>query len=119
MLTLAINRLGHIEIKAGKGLDAAQKAIFLSELAKLGYRLTNPELLDEADPDILRDYDLIMKTLEKKRGGNVRYVPLFSGFPESVPNDRKYLFKRILSDFQHTVKSNLMRQTFALDLQIV
>ena len=70
-----------------------KKATFFAELAKLGYRIVNP---NEFHDDLLTDYDTTISTLTKMRGGDVTYVPLFQGFPESVPDQDQYFVNRII-----------------------
>ncbi|WP_052600143.1 TerD family protein [Aureispira sp. CCB-QB1] len=96
MKTIALNRLNILGIAKGNGLSQAHQLTFLAELAQLGYRITNPEILQEVSSTFLMDYKHLMSTLTKKRGGDVTYVPLFKKFPEQVPNDAVYFSKRII-----------------------
>lgn len=96
MKTIALNRLNILGIAKGNGLSETHQVTFLAELAKLGYRVTNPELLQEVSSGFLMDYKHLLKTLVKKRGGDVQYVPLFNKFPDEVPNDAEYFSKRIV-----------------------
>jgi stress response protein SCP2 len=96
MKTIALNRLNILGIAKGNGLSDTHQLTFLAELAKLGYRVTNPEMLQEVSSRFLMDYKHLLKTLAKKRGGDVQYVPLFKNFPDEVPNGADYLSKRII-----------------------
>lgn len=96
MKTIALNRLNLLGIAKGNGLKPVQKKTFQAELAHLGYRLTNPEMLDEVSEAFLLDYKHLMSALAAKRGANVNYVPLFTKFPEETPNDDEYFIKRIM-----------------------
>ena len=80
----------------GTGLTAEQKVTFLAELARLGYRVTNPDQLDQVSDTFLLDYNHWIDALSQKRGGQVKYVPLFKNFPASIPEDRSYFAKRIM-----------------------
>lgn len=102
MKTIALNRLGLLGMSQGKGWTAQQKVVFLAELAKMGYRITNPELLDEASEAFLMNYRHLMQVLKHKKGGNVAYVPLFSGFPNDVPDDETYFIKRVFAYLGNT-----------------
>lgn len=96
MRNIALNRLNIITIAKGKGLLKTEILTFLSELAGLGYRVSNPELLQKADRSVFENYETTIKTLTEKRGGNVVYVPLFMGFPNKVPHGDAYFTKRII-----------------------
>ena len=96
MRNIALNRLNIITIAKGEGLLKTEILTFLSELSALGYRITNPELLEKADRSIFKDYHKTIKILTAKRGGNVKYVPLFLGFPNKVPHGDAYFSKRII-----------------------
>ena len=96
METIALNRLHLISLTKGAGVPAKQRVVFLTELAKLGYRVTNPALLDEASPSFLERRDAIIQTLKEKRGGQVKYVPLFKNFPHDIPEDNAYFLKRVI-----------------------
>lgn len=96
MKTIALNRLNILGIAKGNGWTEKQQLVFLAELAKLGYRITNPDLLKQASSAFLLDYQHLLQTLAKKRGGNVQYVPLFKNFPNDVPEENAYFLKRIV-----------------------
>lgn len=96
MKTIALNRLNVLGIARGEGLTAEQQITFLAELSKLGYRVTNPSILNEVSQSFLLDYKHWLKALATKRGGDVQYVPLFKTFPESTPDDQAYFAKRLM-----------------------
>lgn len=79
----------------GKGLNSQQKMAVVAELANLGYQLTNPELLSQVGPDFLEQLPDYLALLAARRGGQVKYVPLFSNFPEETPADEEYLTRRL------------------------
>ncbi|UII25189.1 TerD family protein [Fulvivirga maritima] len=95
MKTIALNRLNLMTMPRGNGWSPKQKLVFTAELAKMGYRLSNPAMLDEAGAGFLLDYKHLITALKQKKGGNVAYVPLFKGFPNNVPDDAIYFFKRV------------------------
>ncbi|BDS13194.1 TerD family protein [Aureispira anguillae] len=95
MKTIALKRLNILGIAKGNGLSKAHQLTFLAELAKLGYRVSNPDMLNEVAASFLMDYKHLLKVLAQKRGGAVEYVPLFKNFPDEIPNDSDYLIKRI------------------------
>lgn len=113
MKTIALNRLNILGMTRGNGLTKEEQVVFLAELAALGYRLENPELLAEVSGDFLLDYKHWLKMLAQKRGGNVSYVPLFKKFPTIVPDDRAYLLKRVLGYIGN--KFNWFPKTVTLD----
>ena len=69
-------------------LESRHKIIFLSELANLGYRINDVSLYSSS---ILENYDTIISTLKEMKGGKVKYVPLFQGFQNDVPDQDEYL----------------------------
>jgi len=91
-LDILINRL-HVLPVSNAGLTANSKLPFLSELANLGYRVKNTKLYNDS---VLSNYQEIISTLKEMKGGDVDYVPLFSGFPNDIPEQNEYMFKRIL-----------------------
>lgn len=96
MKTIALNRLNVLGMTEGTGLTAEQKITFLAELARLGYRITNPKRLDQVSDTFLLDYKHWLDILSKKKGGQVKYVPLFKNFPAHIPEDRSYFLKRVI-----------------------
>ena len=82
--TIGLNRAKLISVKGDATVSPRLKAIFLSELANLGYKLENPELYNDS---VLENFDSIINTLIEMKGGDVNYVPLFSGFPNKVDYD--------------------------------
>lgn len=96
MDALAIRRLRVLPVPRGPGLGPKHKLGLLSELAGLGYSVTNPELLDAADPSLLRAHAELIDALRALRGGEVDYVPLFLGFPDQVPDEDEYFVRRVL-----------------------
>lgn len=79
------------------GVAPKIKVGFLAELAAMGYRVTNPEVLDHcSEAALVADYQMFVRTLKAMRGGDVDYVPLFQGFPEKVPDQDEYFIKRVI-----------------------
>jgi len=92
LLNILINRLRVIRFSSGK-VTKKKKLAFLSEMANLGYLIDNPEAYNDS---VLDNYKSIISTLKKMKGGNVKYVPLFTGFPNDVPDEDSYFVKRII-----------------------
>lgn len=92
LANIALRRLRLIPTSAS-GVDPQRKLIFLAQLAGLGYRLENPE---DYNDSVLAQFDQMMDTLKRLRGGKVDYVPLFSGFPDKVPEERSYFVDRLI-----------------------
>ena len=96
MKSIAINRLNLIPMPAGSGISNKNKLILLAELAGMGYRVTNPELLNQGSNSMFLDHPELIRVLKQRKGGNVDYVPLFSGFPNKAPDDATYFLNRIM-----------------------
>jgi len=126
---ICINRLRLIPLESHStkddDLDTYKKCriIFLSELASLGFRVSNP---DSFNVSALENYPQIISVLKKMRGGDVDYVPLFSGFPENIPEDEEYFIRRIcgylyplLSTFDEgaTLENGTFVPNFLFDLK--
>jgi stress response protein SCP2 len=88
IIEIGLNRAKLLAVNLKSGTSKKLKAIFLAELANLGYRIENPELLNDS---VFENFDLIIDTLTKMKGGDVKYVPLFSGFPNKVDYDNDVL----------------------------
>lgn len=91
LTAIALRRLGLYP--TGGPSTLTRKLPFLAELARLGFEVENPQ--DYGD-QALEDHFHRMSVLTKMRGGEVGYVPLFSGFPNQVPEDRAYFQSRML-----------------------
>jgi len=96
VLQIGLNRVKLISVEKGASVSKKSKAIFLSELASLGYKVDNPELYNDS---VLENFDSIIKTLKEMKGGDVTYVPLFTGFPNNVPDKEDFLRDRIVGFF--------------------
>jgi len=90
---ILVKRLHIIPVQKGKPVDLKKKITFLSEMAKLGYKITN---VSEFNDSALDNYDELIKNLLEMKGGNVKHVPLFKGFPEDVPEKDEFFIKRII-----------------------
>ena len=91
---IALRRLRLISVD-GAPLDTRRRAVWQAELAQLGYRIRNPELLARARPDLGQHAETI-EVLRAMRGGDVAYVPLFKGFPDRVPDDVGHFTRRLV-----------------------
>ena len=96
MVDIALRRLHLIAVPAGDGLQPTHRAAWLAELASIGFRVTNPEQLRSTDPAMLADRAKLITTLTAMKGGDVEYVPLFTRFPDDVPDDHDLLTRRIV-----------------------
>lgn len=99
MRLISVRRLNIFPIttNGSRLLNLVEKTTIVNELNKMGYSICNPELLNKATVETLLDYEATIKELERLRGGDVKYVPLFNGFPNKVPEENEYLLKRIIS----------------------
>lgn len=89
---IALRRLRLLST-APSGVDLQSKLTFLAQLAGLGYRVDNP---DDYNDSVLYDFAETVEVLKEMRGGKLDYVPLFSGFPDKVPEDRAYFVDRLI-----------------------
>ncbi len=96
MNAIALQRLHLLTAPSGKGLSSQERLVLHSELALLGYRISNQEELEHVSSAYFRGAKTKMKTLAKMRGGGISYVPLFLRFPDDCPSDDAYFAKRIL-----------------------
>tara|TARA_R110000772_G_scaffold20466_5_gene56910 strand:+ start:68144 stop:70321 length:2178 start_codon:yes stop_codon:yes gene_type:complete len=91
---IGLNRVRVISNGDGTGnVTKKLKLTFLTELTNLGYLVSNPDAFTDA---VLTNFDDIIETLIEMKGGDVNYVPLFSGFPENVPDNDEMFSMRIL-----------------------
>ncbi len=91
---VAARRLQVVGVPEGAGLATKERLVVLGELTKMGWRVTNVELLTSADTTWLDGHRGRMALLAGVRGGDVEYVPLFTRFPDGVPGDDVYFAKR-------------------------
>lgn len=96
MKRIALNRLNILSAARGKGLASAQKLSLLNELAQMGYRISNPEKLNEVSSNFMMDYKHLTDILNEKRGGNKPHIGLFQNFPDTAVDDISYLTKRFI-----------------------
>ncbi|MCA9662685.1 MAG: hypothetical protein KC486_30375, partial [Myxococcales bacterium] len=96
MESIAVQRLRVLPLPRGAGIPAKARLAVLAELAGMGYRLRNPELLNAADPAWLEGMRGRLDVLKAMRGGDVDYVPLFLRFPDDIPDDGEYFARRIV-----------------------
>ncbi|MBX3167079.1 MAG: hypothetical protein KF760_06695 [Candidatus Eremiobacteraeota bacterium] len=89
---IALRRLRLLST-APSGVDLQSKLTFLAQLAGMGYRVENPEAYNDS---VLYDFAQTVEVLKEMRGGKVDYTPLFSGFPDKVPEDRAYFIDRLI-----------------------
>jgi hypothetical protein len=73
--------------------DLLQAKAIGFELGQLGYKFEN---INEFTATSQAEFAANLDVLKAMRGDNVRYVPLFSNFPDDLPNDAEYLLRRVL-----------------------
>lgn len=91
--TVALRRLRCWINDSSGAPDLLQAKVLALELGQLGFRLENMAIFTATTR---ADFTAAIATLTELRGGNVQYVPLFSNFPDDLPNDYEYLFRRVL-----------------------
>jgi hypothetical protein len=92
--TIALRRLlCWIDSPPNTSANSLQVKILALELGQLGFRLKNITALTAIDQT---NFTAAIATLTEMRGGDVQYVPLFSNFPDDLPNDHEYLWRRVL-----------------------
>lgn len=96
MKWIALRRLNVWALPRGPGLGAKAELTLHAELAQLGCRLKNPEQLAACDPTGLADFERVVTALKTQEGAGVPYVPLFSGFPDTIPDDDLYFSQRLM-----------------------
>lgn len=84
IIEIGLNRAKLLAVIPNANVSNRLKIIFLAELARLGYKVNNHELFNDS---VVNNFDSIIDTLKAMKGGDVNYVPLFSGFPLDIPND--------------------------------
>jgi hypothetical protein len=70
------------------------KLNYLSEFAQLGFFFENDHLFNDS---ALENFSEVIALATKMRGGDIEYAPLFSGFPNQVPDQDVYMLQRLLS----------------------
>jgi hypothetical protein len=63
------------------------------ELGQLGFKIGN---INEFTSIERSAFETALTILREMRGGDVKYVPLFTQFPDDLPNDDEYLLRRVL-----------------------
>lgn len=96
IISIGLNRAKLLAVNPNTSASPRLKAIFLGELAELGYKVENPELFNDS---VFENFDNIINILIEMKGGDVDYIPLFSGFPNKVPNKDEYCSARVIGFF--------------------
>jgi hypothetical protein len=73
--------------------NSIQTEALVFELGQLGFRIQNIDRFTSTDH---QNFSAAINVLSEMRGDIVFYVPLFSGFPDDLPNDGEYLLRRVL-----------------------
>jgi hypothetical protein len=76
--------------------DLFQSKVLGFEVGQLGFKIKN---IDRFTSITRSEFKAALATLIKMRGGDVNYVPLFTSFPDDLPNDGEYLIRRVLGFF--------------------
>lgn len=88
--------------------DDAKVLAIMADIAQLGYTFDKP-LIDvlktQNDSSLSVFHSFLVNQLKVMVGANVRYVPLFKNFPNDIPDDVDFLFKRILTAFKNVFKT--------------
>lgn len=99
---IALRRLRLLTVDPGHTpqVDDRVRLFVLADLAGLGYLVVNPDAYDDS---VVANYrTLIIPTLEKLRGGDVSYAPLFRGFPDELPTDDSFIMRQLLASLRLT-----------------
>lgn len=89
---ILLRRCRTLVVDPGPVSDVAMATI-MAELFQMGYTVENPEGYSDS---LLLDYQPLMEQLAQLKGGGVSYVPLYSGFPDRVPEPNEYNLQRLL-----------------------
>lgn len=93
-------RLLTVDPRGNPQVDDRVRLFVLADLARLGYLVINPDAYDDS---LVANYrTLIIPTLEKLRGGDVSYAPLFRGFPDELPTDDSFIMRQLLASLRLT-----------------
>jgi len=92
---IALVRLYYL-INYPREKDLYQAKVLSFELGQLGFKVDNIEVYTSTTRE---EFASVVATLQEMRGDDVKYVPLFTRFPDDLPNDGEYLLRRILGFF--------------------
>ncbi|MBR8827749.1 MAG: TerD family protein [Gomphosphaeria aponina SAG 52.96 = DSM 107014] len=109
---IALKRLNLIAYNGKINKKSLLGATINAEIGQLGFRIKNYQEIDNISSESL---NIIMHTLKEMRGANVNYVPLFSKFPDEIPNQWFYLIKRLFSFFNLYEFSEAEKEKFGAD----
>jgi|GEM_PF-1225620 len=109
---IALKRLNLITYKGKIQQESILGATLNAEIGQLGFRIKNYQEIDNISSKSLK---VIINTLKEMRGANVNYVPLFSKFPDEIPNQWFYLIKRLFSYFNLYEFSEAEKKDFGAD----
>lgn len=109
---IALKRLHLISYLGKSQSQSILGATLNAEIGQLGFRIKNYQEIDAISSESLAR---ILPTLKQIRGDNVNYVPLFTNFPDEIPQQWLYLTKRVLSHFNLYTFDELEKQSFGAD----
>lgn len=90
--TIALRRL-HCWVNHPGQKDLFQTKALAFELGQLGFNIQN---IDDFTSTTREEFETALKILQEMRGADVNYVPLFTRFPDDLPNDGEYLIRVII-----------------------
>jgi hypothetical protein len=93
-------------IKVDNKVKEKHIVALLADISQLGYTLSGDVIaaLKNYDKHNLKNFhEILVTTLSKMVGANVRYIPLFKGFPENVPDQYEYLLDRIFGYVENLI----------------
>jgi hypothetical protein len=93
-------------IKVDNKVKEKHIVALLADISQLGYTLSGEviNVLKNYDKHNLKNFhEILVATLSKMVGNNVRYIPLFKGFPEEVPDQYEYLLDRIFGYVENII----------------
>lgn len=98
LIEIALRRASVVSV-SDNGITQICKDAFSAEVGQLGYTCDWSAVPTGKGEIAKTKFQKIISILQEMRGGNVNYVPLFSNFPDELPNDGEYFIKRLLSFF--------------------
>lgn len=112
---ILVNELHMLPFESGDGMSPAAKVILQAELARIGFRIKNPEVLESLSDFSNSHFRKLISHLLKMKGGDVKHVPLFKKFPDDVPEDSEMLFKRTFAYLLNVMSSFSSEEDYRLD----
>lgn len=89
--------------KAPAAAAAHYVAAILADLAQLGFTFDSDvvQALKQLDvPALAETRSRLVEQLQREVGGHVKYRPLFRNFPDDIPDDLEYLYRKLFGYLQ-------------------